>query len=82
MPTNPLVREAPGILTLLGFFVVIPPLLGKTLLKGLVERMGIVRFNIFMHLLLWFALLPMKMLLRWTVNLKYIVGIPEWFFNV
>lgn len=82
LPTNPLVREAPGILVILGWFLVIPPLLGKTLLKGLVERMGIVRYNVFMHLLLWFALLPAKMLLRWTVNLKYIVGIPEWFFNV
>ena len=82
MPTNPLVREAPGIVALLGFFLVLPPLLGKTLLKGLVRQMGVVRFNVFMHLLLWFALLPLKMLLRWTVNLKYIVGIPEWFFNV
>ena len=82
MPTNPLVREAPGIVALLGFFLVLPPLLGKTLLKGLVKQMGVVRFNVFMHLLLWFALLPLKMLLRWTVNLKYIVGIPEWFFNV
>jgi hypothetical protein len=82
LPTNPLVREAPGILALLGFFVLIPPLFGKTFLRGLVQRMGMVRYNVFMHLLLWFALLPLKMLLRWTVNLKYIVGIPEWFFNV
>jgi len=44
--------------------------------------MGVVRYNVFMHLLLWFALLPIKMLLRWVVNLKYIIGIPEWFFNV
>jgi hypothetical protein len=82
MPLNPLVREAPGILLLIGFFVLIPPILGKTMLKGLVQRMGMLRYNVFMHLLLWFALLPIKMLLRWTVNLKYIVGIPEWFFNV
>jgi hypothetical protein len=26
--------------------------------------------------------LPIKMLLRWIVNLKYIVGIPEFFFNI
>ena len=82
LPENPLIREAPGIIGVLGFFIVIPPLLGKTLLKGLVSRMGFVRYNVFMHLLLWFALLPLKMVLRWTVNLKYIVGIPEWFFNV
>jgi len=82
LPQNPLLREAPGILSLLGWFLFLPPLLGKTMLKGLVERMGLVRYNIFMHLLLWFGLLPLKMLLRWTVNLKYIIGIPEWFFNV
>ncbi|HED67118.1 MAG TPA: cytochrome C [Planctomycetes bacterium] len=81
-PTNPLVREAPGILSLLGFFLLVPPILGKTVLRGLVKSMGMARYNLFMHLLLWFALLPIKMLLRWTINLKYIVGIPEWFFNV
>ncbi len=82
LPSNPLVREAPGIVSLLLWFLVLPPLLGKTVLSGLVERMGVVRFNVFMHFLLWFGLLPVKMILRWTVNLKYIVGIPEWFFNV
>jgi hypothetical protein len=82
LPENPLVREAPGIAAIIGFFLLIPPLLGKTMLKGLVQRMGIVRYNVFMHLMLWFALLPLKMLLRWTVNLKYIISIPESFFNV
>ena len=32
--------------------------------------------------MLWFGLVPLKMLLRWTVSLKYFVGIPEWFFNI
>ncbi len=82
LPADPLLREAPGIVALLGWFLILPPLFGKTMLRGLVERMGVVRFNVFMHLLLWFGLLPLKMILRWTVNLKYIVGIPEWFFNV
>jgi len=35
-----------------------------------------------MQLFLWFLLLPAKMVLRWTVHLKYIVGIPEFFLNV
>lgn len=81
-PLNPLIREAPGIVLIIGWFAVLPPLLGKTVLKGLVTSMGFARYNVFMHLLLWFVLIPVKMLLRWTVNLKYIVGIPEWFFNV
>ena len=82
LPTRPLVREIPGIASLLFYFLVLPPLLGKTVLKGLVNQVGVVRFNVFFHFLLWFGLIPVKMLLRWTIHLKYIVGIPEWFFNV
>jgi hypothetical protein len=26
--------------------------------------------------------LPIKMVLRWAVNLKYIVAIPEYFLNI
>ena len=26
--------------------------------------------------------LPIKMYLRWMFNLKYIIAIPEWFFNI
>ena len=33
-------------------------------------------------LLLCMAALPIKMLLRWFFNLKYLVAIPEWFFNI
>ena len=32
--------------------------------------------------LLVMLLMPIKMVLRWTMNLHYIVGITEWFFNV
>lgn len=81
-PSSPLLREAPGIVLLIGYFAVLPPILGKTVLKKMVEEMGFVRFNLFLHLMLWFVLIPVKMFARWIFNLKYIVGIPEWFFNV
>ncbi len=81
-PENPLIREAPGILLILGYFVAMPPLLGKTIFKKMAAEMGPVRFNIMMHLFLWTALVPIKMVLRWTLSLKYFIGIPEWFFNV
>jgi len=81
-PESPFVREAPGILLVLGYFLALPPLLAKVGLKGLYEQMGFARYNVFMHLMLWFGLIPVKMLLRWTVNLKYIVGMPEFFFNI
>ncbi len=83
-PEQPLIRELPGIILLLGYFAVIPKLLESRLMKSLFEgnRQHIIRYHVMMHLLLWFGLIPIKMLLRWTVSLKYIVGIPEWFFNI
>ena len=33
-------------------------------------------------LFLTMVALPVKMLLRWVFNLKYIVAIPEHFFNI
>jgi hypothetical protein len=27
-------------------------------------------------------MLPIKMVLRWTVNMKYIIAIPEFFLNL
>ena len=81
-PDNALLREAPGIVLLVGYFLVLPPLLGKTVMKKMVTDLGMIRFNVFMHLFLWFALIPVKMGLRWTVNLKYFIGMPEYFFNV
>ena len=33
-------------------------------------------------LILFMASLPIKMVLRWTINLKYLVYIPEIFFNI
>jgi hypothetical protein len=33
-------------------------------------------------LFLWMLLIPIKMVLRWSLNLHYIVGITEWSLNV
>ncbi len=81
-PTSPLLREAPGIVLLGGYFLLLPPILGKTLFRRMAKEMGPARFNVMMHLFLWTALVPIKMVLRWTVSLKYFVGLPEWFFNI
>ena len=81
-PEGPLMREAPGIVLLLGYFVLLPPILGRTLFKRMAREMGPARFNVMMHFFLWTALVPIKMVLRWTLSLKYFIGIPEWFFNV
>jgi hypothetical protein len=44
--------------------------------------MGTVRYLIFVNLALIMLALPIKMYLRWIFNLKYIVNIPEFSFNI
>ena len=44
--------------------------------------MGFIRFMVMSNLLLMMALLPIKMVLRWMFNLKYIISIPEYFLNL
>jgi hypothetical protein len=80
--SNPLLREFPGILLILAYFLVLPPLLARTLFHKFFLRMGFVRYMVLVTLLLFMASLPIKMVLRWTMNLKYIVYIPEIFFNI
>jgi hypothetical protein len=81
-PDNPLVREAPGIILLLGYLLILPGLLAKTVLKKLFDQMGFARYSVLAMLLLFMATLPIKMLLRWFFNLKYLIAIPEAFFNI
>jgi hypothetical protein len=81
-PENPLIREAPGILIVLGYFTVVPAILYWLFFRKYTEQAGIVRFLTLAVLLLFMASLPIKMVLRWTINLKYLVSIPEYFFNI
>jgi hypothetical protein len=74
-------REFPGILLVLGYFIVLPPVMAITFLRKFYLRMGLVRFMLMTNLLLFMAALPIKMVLRWTVNLKYLISIPEYFLN-
>ncbi len=77
-----LLRESVGILLVLGYLLVLPPLMAVTVFRNMYVRMGFVRYMVLANLVLFMAALPLKMLLRWFFNLKYIVAIPEWFFNI
>jgi hypothetical protein len=77
-----LVRELPGIIVTAGYFLILPPLMAVTIFKRYFVRMGFVRYMTMAILLLFMALLPLKMVLRWTINLKYIISIPEYFLNL
>jgi hypothetical protein len=82
LPTFWLLREIFGILLVLAYVFVVPVVLAKTAFKTYYEKMGGPRFYVGAFLFLMMMSLPIKMLLRWVFNLKYIVGIPEFFFNI
>jgi len=78
----PVAREAPGLLLLIGYFLAIPLLCRVTVMQVSYTRLGPARYGIMMFLLMLMTLVPIKMLLRWLVNLKYIVALTEWSFNI
>ncbi len=82
LPKNMLLREVPGILATLFYIVVLPGLLARTWLKKYFEKLGPWRYGVFVMLLLLQIALPIKMVLRWLFNMKYIVALPEIFFNI
>jgi hypothetical protein len=75
-------REFFGFFVVGAYLVFLPPLLATTIFRNFFKRMGFVRYMVFINLVLLMAALPIKMVLRWVINLKYIVAIPEWFFNI
>ncbi len=79
-----LIREAPGLILVLGYMMALPPAMaffwGPT--KKLYKEIGFIRYNlVMMHFIVMIAMV-IKMVLRWMFNLKYIVFIPEYFFNI
>jgi hypothetical protein len=82
LPENWFIREIFGILLVLAYVTVLPALLAKTVFKRYLEQLGAARFYIALFLFLMMLSLPIKMLTRWLFNLKYVVSIPEFFFNI
>jgi len=82
LPSFWLIREMFG-LALVGFYIAVLPLvLSRTLLRRFFEKMDMPRYMIGVSLALMMMSLPIKMYLRWIFNLKYIVAIPEFAFNI
>lgn len=82
LPKFWLIREAPGILLVLAYVMIPPAILAQTAFKNVYKKLGAVRYSVFMILALMMLSLPIKMYLRWAFNLKYLVAIPEFFFNI
>lgn len=81
LPSNPLRREWLGILLVVGWLVLLPPLLAKTIMRRMFLQMGAPRFYTMAFLLVVMGLLPVKMVMRWVFTLKYFVYLPEFNLN-
>ncbi|HUP65016.1 MAG TPA: hypothetical protein VM557_07035 [Thermoanaerobaculia bacterium] len=81
LPEFWLVREIFGIALVLGY-VALPPLMARTVFRRFYLKMGPPRFYVGAMLFLMMLSLPIKMALRWLFNLKYLVAIQEYFFNI
>ncbi len=82
LPGNILLREIFGFIVVFGYFLVLPPILAKTVFKQLYQALGNFKYGVFIFLVLSMISLPLKMYLRWIFNLKYLIAIPEFFFNI
>ncbi len=76
-------RELPGIILLIVYLAVLPPamVLYSKFFRELFVKMGFIRYMVMSNLLLIMALLPLKMVCRWSFNLKYFIAIPEYMTN-
>jgi cytochrome b/b6/petD-like protein len=81
-PSAWIVREIPGILLVLFYVFALPVILARTAFKAYYSKLGPARFYVSVFLFLSMMSLPIKMLARWIFNLKYVVAIPEIFFNI
>jgi hypothetical protein len=76
------IRELPGFILVAIYMLALPPVLAKTVFRRFYIKMGFARYFMLITLIQFMAALPIKMVLRWTINLKYIVYLPELFFNI
>ncbi len=83
LPGHWLIREAPGLILVLAYFIALPiGLARKGYFKRYYDKMGPPRYYVGMTLFLTMMLMPIKMYCRWLFNLKYFVHIQEFFFNI
>ncbi len=81
LPKLWLIREAPGILLVLAYLG-LPVALALGPFRRFYLKMGPARYYVGVYLFLTMLSLPIKMVLRWLFNLKYLVHIQELFLNI
>ncbi len=73
LPVSVLHREIFGIILVVLYFTLLPFVFAKTVFKKAYKELGFSRYSVFMLLFLCMLGMIIKMFLRWTINLKYIV---------
>jgi hypothetical protein len=81
LPKLWVIREAPGMVLTLAYLG-LPMLLALGPFRRFHLKMGAARYYVGAYLFLIMLSLPIKMVLRWLFNLKYIVNIQEIFLNI
>ena len=81
LPKLWLIREAPGLILVLAYLG-LPVVLALGPFKRFYLKMGAARYYVGAFLFLFMLSLPIKMVLRWLFNLKYLVHIQEIFLNI
>ena len=81
LPELWLIREAPGLIVVLAYLA-LPVVLAVGPFKRFYLKMGAARYYVGAYLFLTMLSLPIKMVLRWLFNLKYLVHIQELFLNI
>ncbi|HEX7704946.1 MAG TPA: hypothetical protein VF701_00660 [Thermoanaerobaculia bacterium] len=81
LPKLWLIREAPGLLIVFAYLG-LAPLLARGPFRRFYLKMGAPRYYVGAFLFLFMLSLPIKMILRWLFNLKYLVQIQEFFLNI
>ena len=82
LPQHYLMRELPGILLVGAYFALGPMVLRVLFFNKIYRQIGFIRYSMMSILLLVMLMMPIKMALRWTLNLHYVVGIMEWGLNI
>jgi hypothetical protein len=81
LPKLWLIREAPGLLLVMAYMG-LPIVLALRPFRRFYLKMGAARYYVGAYLFLIMMALPIKMVLRWLFNLKYLVHIQEIFLNI
>ncbi len=81
LPKLWLIREAPGLI-LVAVYLGLPIVLALGPFRRFYLKMGAARYYVGAYLFLTMMSLPIKMVLRWLFNLKYLVHIQEIFLNI